>query len=130
MDAQESTKMHFSGVWVGTGRALTCVGGTSELGSHEPCGSGSLKGDGEWYGQFGRVGRWVSSESVEKWGHHPQDTVSPSEAAAAADCIGQSTQLNSEGPGCQAQCCLSTAVCLRASVLTLRASLSSSVEWA
>lgn len=60
MDAQESAKTDVSGGWEGIGRALTCVGGTSGLGSREPWGSASLKGDGEWYGQFGRVGRWVS----------------------------------------------------------------------
>ena len=81
---------------------------------------------------MGSLGGWAGGcdQSVEKWGRQPQDTMSPSEAAAAADCSGRSTQLNSEGSGCQAQRCLSPAVCLRASVLTLGASLSSTLEWA
>lgn len=47
-----------------------------------------------------------------------------------ADCSGQSTHLNSEGSGVQAQRCHLLAVCLGASVLTQRASFSSSVLWA
>lgn len=129
MDIQEIAKTDVSGSWEGIGGPLKSVGGTSGVGSRGGWGSGSMKGDEEWYGQVGGRTGECHQRVLTGGGCHPQDTVSPSKAVAA-DCSGQSTHLNSEGSGFQAQCRHFLAVCLRASVFTPRASLSSSVQWA
>ena len=70
----------------------------------------------------------MSAERSEV-GVSPHNTVSPSKAVAA-DCSGQSTHLASKHPGLESQHCHFLAVGCGASVLPLRASVSSSMEWA
>lgn len=97
------------------------------VGSHEGWGSGSMKGDGKGRGSLGGWEGECHQRVVRGGAIAPNGTVSPSKAVGT-DCSGQST-VESEGSGFEAQRYF-LAVCLRASVFPLRASLSSSVEWA